>query len=90
MDTMREIKDSADMAETYPGSCELNWGEISFDTLHAWVTHQKSAGDMDVFNLDVESVKGCFERWWKRENTIANTAAHVPRKEKTWVRDKRL
>ena len=78
------------MAETYPGSCELNWGEIAFDTLHAWVTHQKSAGDMDVFNLDVESVKGCFERWWKRENTIANHSGSRAAKGKPWVRVKRL
>ena len=68
MDTMREIKESADMAETYPESEVLNWGEISFDTLLDWVTQQKTTGEQDVFLLDVESVKGCFERWWKRTN----------------------
>jgi hypothetical protein len=66
--TMREIKESADMAETFPESEVLNWGEISFDTLLDWVTQQKTDGEQDVFSLDVESVKGCFERWWKRSN----------------------
>ena len=64
--TMREIKESADMAETFPESEVLNWGEISFDTLLDWVTQQKTDGEQDVFSLDVESVKCCFERWWKR------------------------
>ena len=75
MQTMREIKESADMAETYPESGVLNWGEISFDTLIDWVTHQKTTGEQDVFSLDVESVKGCFERWWRRSNAGDNQPA---------------
>ena len=35
--TIAEIKDDADMAETWPGSGVLNWGEIGFKTLAAWV-----------------------------------------------------
>ena len=65
-----EIFEMADMAQTYPGSGELNWGEISFDALFDWVTIQKTTGAQDLFSLDVESVKGCFERWWKRESGL--------------------
>ena len=72
MQTMSEIKAWADMAETYPESGELNWCEISFDALLDWVTHEKNSGSQDLFSLDLESVKGCFERWWKRQNIVAN------------------
>ena len=66
--TIDEIKDDADMAETYPGSGVLNWGEIGFKTLAAWVNMhpQQWVAATEVF--DVESVKGLFEEWWRTAN----------------------
>ena len=53
------------MAETWPGSGVLNWGEIGFKTLAAWVAlnPQQTVAATDTF--DVESVKGMFEEWWR-------------------------
>ena len=66
--TIAEIKDDADMAETWPGSGVLNWGEIGFKTLAAWVAlnPQQTVAATDTF--DVESVKGMFEEWWRTTN----------------------
>jgi hypothetical protein len=70
--TDAEIKDDADMAETFPGSGELNWGEVGFKALAAWVDRYnwqgtgKSGVRTECF--DVESVKGMFEKWWKEQN----------------------
>lgn len=74
MMTMDEIRDDADMAETWPGSGVLNWGEIGFDTLAAWVAlhPQQDAAATETF--DVESVKGMFEEWWR----TANARPHAP------------
>jgi hypothetical protein len=69
--TTAEMKEDADMAETWPGSGVLNWGEIGFDTLAAWVqlfnwqTTSDEAIRTETF--DVESVKGMFEDWWRKE-----------------------
>jgi hypothetical protein len=64
--TMEEIREHADMAETWPGSGVLNWGEIGWLVLADWVTLSvDAAGDYVLTLYDVESVKGCFERWWK-------------------------
>lgn len=35
--TLDEIKENADMAEKWPGAGVLNWGQVSFATLNAWV-----------------------------------------------------
>jgi hypothetical protein len=66
--TYAEIKDDADMAETYPGSGELNWGEVGFKTLVAWVASHSHQGKTKTYDFDVESVKGMFEKWWKEQN----------------------
>ena len=63
--TMAEIYDNAEMAETYPGSGELNWGEVSFATLAAWVALHPMQTSTFTERFDVESVKGMFEQWWK-------------------------
>ena len=61
---MDEIKDAADMAETWPGSQKLEFGELPFRVLVEWA--MKSG---DVVGLDVESVKHMFGRWWRAEKT---------------------
>lgn len=74
--TMADIKDAADMAETWPGSGVLNWGEVGWETLEAWVALSvEIGGDASLPKYDVESVKGCFERWWRTAN-----AGAVPRR----------
>lgn len=54
-----KIMDAANMAETHPGSGRLNWGEVPFSALAAWVDLHPQ---WSVF--DVESVRGAFEDWW--------------------------
>jgi hypothetical protein len=71
--SMADIKDHADTAETWPGSGVLNWGEIGWEALTAWVTLSvEIGGDAGLPSCDVESVKGCFERWWKTANDTAH------------------
>jgi len=71
--TVDEIKENADMAETWPGSGTLNWGEVGFNTLAAWVAEfnwqipQNGVG-IRTDTFDVESVKGMFEDWWRTQN----------------------
>lgn len=65
--TLKEIKENADWAETYPGSGELNFGEVGFTALSDWVTQIQDEG---LSSCDVESVKMEFEKWWKRENGL--------------------
>ena len=62
---IEEIMENADMAETWPDSGKLNWGEVSMATLCEWVKLNKNT---DAF--DVESVKGMFEAWWRYQNRI--------------------
>jgi hypothetical protein len=66
--TIQELKEAGDMAETYPNSGVINFGEISWLTLEAWVNNRISIGYVSAKYLDVESIKDEFERWWKREN----------------------
>jgi hypothetical protein len=74
--TLASIKDHADMAETYPGSGALNWGEIGWEALSAFVALSvEIAGDATLPECDVESVKGEFERWWKSTNAPAQAGA---------------
>jgi hypothetical protein len=67
---LEEIKDAADMAEKWPGATVLNFGEVPFRALAAWVAlnPQQTVGPTDGF--DVESVEGMFEDWW-RSATVA-------------------
>ena len=69
--TVPEILEAASMAETYPGSRELNWGEIGWKTLEAWVHHRVSGGDGSLVDLDICSIQGAFERWWKARSEPA-------------------
>lgn len=66
--TIAEIKDDTDMAETWPGSGVLNWGEIGFKTLAAWVALNPQQTVAATETFDVESVKGMFEHWWRTAN----------------------
>lgn len=67
--TMADIKEHANMAETFPGSGVLNWGEIEWEALASWVALSvEIGGDAAMPSMDVESVKGCFERWWEATN----------------------
>ena len=66
---MDEIKDNADMAETYPDSGKLNWQEIEFATLAAWVELNPQQKTADTATFDIESVKGMFEAWWRTTRT---------------------
>lgn len=67
--SMADIKENADMAETWPGSGVLNWGEIGWGALSAWVTLSVAiGGDATLPEYDVESVKSMFEEWWRSAN----------------------
>jgi hypothetical protein len=63
--TIEQIKDNADLAETYPESGELNLNEISFETLAAWVYHFPKQKVAFTEDFDVISVCRMFEEWWK-------------------------
>ena len=65
--TIKEIKEYADMAETYQYSGVLNWGEVPFKALSAWVSLFPFNG-VPTEDFDVSSVHGMFERWWKEES----------------------
>ena len=67
---MDEIKDAADMAEKWPGATVLNFGELPFKALAAWVALNPKQSVDATDNFDVESVKGMFEEWW-RSATVA-------------------
>lgn len=76
--SMADIKENADMAETWPGSGILNWGEIGWGALSAWVTLSvEIGGDATLPEYDVESVKSMFEEWW-RSAKAWNTERHAP------------
>ena len=68
MKTMREIREAADMAETFPGSGVLNWGEMNMQAFCDWVAQvapQDVGTDHPVGVFDVESVQGMFDCWWR-------------------------
>jgi len=65
--TLKQIKDNADMAETYPESGVLNWGEISFETLSEWVRLNPRQKHSFTEDFDVESVKSMFYELWKEQ-----------------------
>jgi len=66
MMTLEEIRESADMSEKWPGATVLNFGELPFRALAAWVAlNPKQKVDLTE-NFDVESVKGMFEDWWRK------------------------
>ena len=67
--TLEEIKDAADMAEKWPGATVLNFGEVPFKALAAWVALNPQQSVDATDNFDVESVKGMFEDWWRTANT---------------------
>jgi hypothetical protein len=62
--TLEEIRDAADMAETWPGSRTLEFSALPFRVLVEWAMKSD-----DVTGFDVESVKHMFERWWRAEKT---------------------
>ena len=65
---MREIREAADMAETFPGSGVLNWGEMNMQAFCDWVAQvapQDVGTDHPVGVFDVESVQGMFDCWWR-------------------------
>ena len=71
--TLEQIEDAADMAETWPGSNELNWGEIGFGELAAWVALNPDQSVAKTAEFDVESVKGMFEEWWRNLKSVRNS-----------------
>jgi hypothetical protein len=67
----------ADAAETFPDSGVLNWGEIGWRTLTAFVQlSMEIGGDSTLPDCDVESVKGVFERWWKAGGSRLRRGVH--------------
>jgi hypothetical protein len=63
--TKDEILDSVCLAETYPGSLTLNFNEVAYSTLVAWVEMQRETGaDATLDQCDIESVKRSFQFWW--------------------------
>ena len=65
--TTDEIKEAADMAEKWPGATALNFNEVPFKALVAWVASHSRRGELKTMDFDVESVKGMFEEWWRAE-----------------------
>ena len=69
--TIAEIKEAADMAEKWPGATVLNFGEVPFAALAAWVAEfnwADASESLRTETFDVESVKGMFEDWWRTQN----------------------
>jgi len=66
--TLDEIKDAADMAEKWPGATVLNFGEVPFKALAAWVALHPQQTVAATETFDVESVKDMFEEWWRTAN----------------------
>ena len=66
--TMDEIKAAADMAEKWPGATVLNFGEVPFKALAAWVALRPQSVVAATETFDVESVKEMFEDWWRTAN----------------------
>lgn len=66
--TLDEIKEAADMAEKWPGATVLNFGEVPFRALAAWVALNPQQAVAATNSFDVESVKGMFEDWWRTAN----------------------
>lgn len=64
--TIDQILLEADLAEEYPNSNTLNWSEIGFNTLSAWVDLNPVQGPegIETGTFDVESVKVMFHSWW--------------------------
>lgn len=64
--TIEEIREAADMAAKWPGATALNFGELPFKALAAWVAlnPQQTAAATETF--DVESVNAMFEDWWRK------------------------
>ena len=56
------------MAEKWPGATVLNFGEVPFKALAAWVALNPQQSVDATDNFDVESVKGMFEDWWRKAN----------------------
>lgn len=77
--TLDCIKAAADMAEKWPGATVLNFGELPFWALAAWVALTPQQAVDRTENIDVESVKGMFEDWWRAENGAARGAAEPDR-----------
>ena len=71
--TEHEIIDGLDGAETYPDSHELNWGEVPFKALSAWVALHPQRTVLKTEDFDVESVKGMVESWWRQKKVGRNT-----------------
>ena len=76
--TTEEIKEAADMAEKWPGACVLNFGEVPFKALVAWVASHSRQGDLLTMDFDVESVKGMFEEWWRNTNSQPSAPKDTP------------
>lgn len=68
--TVEEIKEAADMAETWPGANALNFNELPFKALVAWAAMNPMQDADATDNFDVESVKAMFEDWWSSRNLI--------------------
>lgn len=60
----KEIREQADLAETYPNSNVLNWNEVSFEVLSSWVELFPAQSVAATKEFDVESVKQMFYVWW--------------------------
>jgi len=76
--TTEEIKEAADMAEKYPDANELNFGEVPFKALVAWVASHSRRGDLLTMDFDVESVKDMFEEWWRNTNSQPSAEKDTP------------
>jgi len=71
MMTIDEIKEAADLAEKWPRSNVIDFGELPFKSLAAWVDEMKwgdASETMPLADFDVDSVKSMFRDWWWEQN----------------------
>lgn len=59
-----EIYERIDMAETYPGSGVLNFGEVWLRTITDWCDLVRGT-DYDCEKCDIESIMQTMQKWWR-------------------------
>ena len=70
--TIDEIRAAANEAEAWPGAKKINFNELPFAVLSAWVARRDDRypdpAVSQTADLDVESVKEMFEDWWRKKS----------------------
>jgi len=61
-----KIVECMDMAQTFPDSGIINWGEVPFEAMASFATQE------NMNDYDVESVQQVMVEQWKLHNTTNN------------------